>query len=183
MGKATNDLRKEHEVILHALDLLDQALQSNTKDDQLKLQFGNELVNFLKTFADKCHHGKEENHLFTALVDKGFPSDSGPIGVMLQEHKQGREYIALMKKSLDSNDLPGFSANAALYRDLLRNHIAKENNILLCWQTKLWRMTFRIRYTKNLWITKKPYLDMESMKNFIQHFKNGKRNQGKITKG
>ncbi len=130
MGKATNDLRKEHEVILHALDLLDQALQSNTKDDQLKLQFGNELVNFLKTFADKCHHGKEENHLFTALVDKGFPSDSGPIGVMLQEHKQGREYIALMKKSLDSNDLPGFSANAALYRDLLRNHIAKENNIL-----------------------------------------------------
>lgn len=130
MGKATQDLRKEHDVILHVLTILDKALQSNIKDEQLLLQFGNELVNFLKIFADKCHHGKEENHLFTALVNNGFPSEGGPIGVMLKEHKQGREYIALMKKSLESNDLSGFTTNAKLYRDLIRNHIAKENNIL-----------------------------------------------------
>ncbi len=49
---------------------------------------------------------------------------------MLQEHQQGREYISLTNKFLDSKDLKNFKANAANYRDLLRNHIDKENNVL-----------------------------------------------------
>jgi hemerythrin-like domain-containing protein len=56
---------------------------------------------------------------------------------MLLEHKQGREYIALMNQSLESKDLANFKNTAIKYRDLLRNHIAKENNVLFMMADKL----------------------------------------------
>ncbi len=68
MGKATQDLKNEHESILHVLKIVDKAISNNVKDNDTIIKFGNELVYFLKTFADKCHHGKEETHLFTELI-------------------------------------------------------------------------------------------------------------------
>jgi hemerythrin-like domain-containing protein len=137
MGKATDDLRNEHEAILHVFTILDRMLSSTTKSDADNLQFGNELVNFLKIFADKCHHGKEEDLLFKELEIKGVQNEGGPIGAMLQEHQQGREYIALMNKSLETKDLPNFKNTAIKYRELLRSHIAKENNVLFMMADRL----------------------------------------------
>ncbi len=42
-------------------------------------------VQFPCTFADRCHHGKEENLLFKTMVDRGFPREAGAIAVMLLE--------------------------------------------------------------------------------------------------
>lgn len=56
MGKATQDLRNEHEAILHVLDILDRARSVTEKDEAGFLKFGGELTGFLKIFADKCHH-------------------------------------------------------------------------------------------------------------------------------
>ena len=102
MGKATQDLRKEHDAILHVLKIMGEMTSMNAKEDNNKVKHYNELVYFLKIFADKCHHGKEENYLFEVLIKNGVPNEGGPIGVLLQEHNQGREYIALMNKSLES---------------------------------------------------------------------------------
>ena len=130
MGKATQDLRKEHDSILHVLEILDVMISADNKENTEMLQNYTELVYFLKIFADKCHHGKEENILFLDLEKLGIPNQGGPIGVMLQEHNQGREYIALMDKALESKDLKEFNAAAARYSELLRSHIEKENNVL-----------------------------------------------------
>lgn len=130
MGKATQDLRTEHEAILHVLSILDQMMLSqNGNEDTLFHDFG-EVVYFLKTFADKCHHGKEENYLFQALVRKGIVNEGGPVGVMLKEHDLGRGFIAQMSRSLENKNLQGFLDAAVQYRDLLQGHIEKENNIL-----------------------------------------------------
>lgn len=137
MGKATQDLRNEHDAILHVFTILDKMLSSNSKSDADNLRFGNELVYFLKIFADKCHHGKEEDILFKELEKNGVPNEGGPIGAMLKEHQQGREYIALMNKSLESKDLADFKNTAIKYRDLLRSHIAKENNVVFMMADKL----------------------------------------------
>jgi len=94
------------------------------------------IVDFLKTFADKCHHGKEEKVLFPALVAAGIPEENGPVGVMLYEHGIGRGFIKEIEHGIkrfksgisDSDDL---IAGAMLkYVDLLRNHIVKENKYL-----------------------------------------------------
>ncbi len=130
MGKATQDLRNEHDAILHVFTILDKILATDKIENAEMFKFGDELIFFLKTFADKCHHGKEEDYLFKELISRGVPNEGGPIGVMLQEHRQGREYIVLMNNSLESKDLSNFKDYAIKYRNLLRNHIGKENNVL-----------------------------------------------------
>ena len=54
-------------------------------------------MEFIATFADHNHHGKEEDILFPAMEKAGFPRDGGPVGVMLMEHTQGREYVGAMR--------------------------------------------------------------------------------------
>jgi hemerythrin-like domain-containing protein len=130
MGKATQDLRNEHEAILHVLDILDKVIANKDIDEKAKLQFADELVYFLQIFADKCHHGKEENYLFAELVKNGVPNEGGPVGVMLQEHKLGREYIAEMSAAQKAGIWEEFTVSARKYYDLLQAHIMKENNVL-----------------------------------------------------
>ena len=130
--KASEDLRKEHELIKAALNVLEKVvtkirLNENTDTTDLK-----ELVEFLIVFADKCHHGKEETYYFPALQKAGIPKEGGPVGVMLSEHNQGRNYIRQMKESIsgESTDKQAFAKAAMSYITLMRNHIDKENNIL-----------------------------------------------------
>lgn len=129
MGQATDDLRHEHEAILHVLGLLDRMMQLQDSREQAQGRY-QEVVHFLKTFADKCHHGKEEAGLFPALEAKGVPVEGGPIGVMLREHEEGRELVRTMGQTLLDRDLHGFTEAASEYKNLLRNHIDKENSIL-----------------------------------------------------
>ncbi len=137
MGKATQDLRNEHDTILRVLKIMDKMITPDPEDSGAILSYYHELVHFLKIFADKCHHGKEENFLFEDLVKNGVPKEGGPVGAMLREHVQGREYIALMSKSLDSQDIKGFIIAAVGYQSLLRIHIEKENNVLFVMADKL----------------------------------------------
>ena len=130
MGKATQDLRKEHESILYVLQILDKMMHTDSSEAETLFHYYCEVVYFLKIFVDKCHHGKEENYLFKELVEKGIQNAGGPVGAMLKEHVRGRAYIEQMSESLDQKDLVGFNAAAILYRDLLRAHIEKENEIL-----------------------------------------------------
>jgi hemerythrin-like domain-containing protein len=100
------------------------------KEQSELLKYYEELVYFLKIFADKCHHGKEENYLFKELINKGIPNQGGPVGAMLSEHELGRKYIAEMTHSLAAKDIVGINSAAAAYSKLLRLHIEKENNVL-----------------------------------------------------
>lgn len=130
MGKATQDLMHEHEAILYVLEIVEKAMADDTKDSGSLLKFYDELVQFLKIFADKCHHGKEEGFLFPELVKRGVGVEGGPIGEMLEEHHIGREYIAQMNKAGDAADIKELNLTASKYRDLLISHIEKENDVL-----------------------------------------------------
>ena len=130
MGKATQDLRTEHDAILNVFGIMDQAFTNDAQGEAAVLNFGKELVSFLKIFADQCHHGKEENYFFAELAARGMPEQGGQIGELLVEHQQARDAIANMSKFLETNDLANFKIAAVQYRDLLRSHIDKENNDL-----------------------------------------------------
>lgn len=130
MGKATQDLRQEHETILYLLKILDKMMEENEEKDDIKLNHYNDLVYFLQIFAEICHHGKEEKYLFTELVNNGFQKEDGPLAVMLHEHRQTKEYLVLMSEAVDRCDITGFNDSAEEYIDLLKNHIEKEENII-----------------------------------------------------
>ena len=100
MSQAIDDLMHEHEAILFALKILEaigQRLDAGRPTDSEDIAA---FIGFLKEFADKCHHGKEEGILFPALVAAGIPEQGGPIGVLLAEHVQGRDWIRQMEASL-----------------------------------------------------------------------------------
>ena len=91
---------------------------------------------FFREFADRCHHGKEEDLLFPALEAQGFPRDAGPTAVMRMEHEQGRAAVRGMAESLaaaaagDRAGLEHWLHSARIYIELLRAHIQKEDHCL-----------------------------------------------------
>ncbi len=127
--KPTEILKHEHRVIEKMISVLD-AFCKNVEKGDFKREDAQKIVDFFKTFADKCHHGKEENMLFPEMEKAGVPKEGGPIGVMLFEHKQGRNFIKGMDSGIKENNAKSFLENARNYINLLKEHIYKEDNIL-----------------------------------------------------
>jgi hemerythrin-like domain-containing protein len=133
--KPTEELMKEHDAILGILDVLDEICSRIERKSAFNTDDVERILDFLRRFADGCHHAKEEKHLFPALEKAGVPREHGPIGMMLAEHDLGRKYIAGISGALDrcrqgeqaAGDL---ASNARAYAHLLRAHINKENQVL-----------------------------------------------------
>lgn len=149
---ATQQLRDEHEgikVMLTVLERLADDLQNGQVVETAHLA---DILDFLRTFADKCHHGKEEDLLFPALQAIGVPNDHGPIGVMLDDHTRGRAYIRGMGEALaglqaGEDAAQAFAVNAYGYIQLLRAHIEKENNVLFMIAERMLPPTEQARLT------------------------------------
>lgn len=136
MSDPLETLEEEHRVIEKVIGVLKHMVKAvktgvNPTVDDLRNS-----VDFLRTFADKCHHTKEEDILFPLLEERGVPRSGGPIGVMLQEHEQGRSLIKGMLQAVEAiekGDEHGyivFSEKALSYAELLEDHISKEDNVL-----------------------------------------------------
>lgn len=136
MSSATLILRKEHDAILRMLDATEEAARRIESAKPIAPETLEGLLEFFRLFADRCHHGKEEDLLFPLLESRGLPRHGGPTGVMLREHDQGRALIKEMADAIEaikggeSAAAPRWAEAARAYAELLRAHIAKENNIL-----------------------------------------------------
>jgi hemerythrin-like domain-containing protein len=128
--RATRILRDEHEVILDVLEGLEKLAQDALEQRALDFHDAADALEFLATFADRCHHAKEERALFPMLERKGLPRSFGPLAVMLSEHDEGRAKLAAMRAALAARAPERFGAHARAYVELLRDHISKEDQIL-----------------------------------------------------
>ena len=132
---ATEELKHEHRIIERMLAVMEAAAARVDAGQSLPTEFFPKVVDFVRNFADRCHHGKEEDNLFPALEKRGIPRQTGPIGVMLMEHDQGRAFVRGMDEagkhaSGDKAALKTALDNARGYAKLLRQHIDKEDNVL-----------------------------------------------------
>ncbi|AFM41604.1 hypothetical protein Desaci_2672 [Desulfosporosinus acidiphilus SJ4] len=134
--RPTKELVIEHEAVLTVLQILDEISLRITEGNDININDLETLLDVMKVFVDRCHHGKEEKILFTALESAGIPREGGPVGVMLYEHDNGRRYISGMREAFervkegDKQAFKTFAANASDYTALMYAHIDKENNIL-----------------------------------------------------
>ena len=134
--KATDVLRSEHEIILDVLGAVESISRKAKLGEVLDLQSAREALEFLRGFADRCHHGKEEQLFFPALAARGLPREVGPLAVMGSEHDQGRALLARMAEALANaaHSEPGaatrFGEAGEAYVTLMRGHIEKENGVL-----------------------------------------------------
>ncbi len=136
MMKATELLMEEHRVIERVLNALETAAQRLEQGQAIRAGFFAEVADFSQGFADGCHHKKEEQVLFKAMTNHGLPERAGPIGVMLAEHEQGRAYSRALREAARQLAAGDDTARGTVLRHardyimLLRQHIAKEDNVL-----------------------------------------------------
>jgi hemerythrin-like domain-containing protein len=133
---AIETLMNEHRTIERVLDALvgfaHEARRKGTTEKEELARF----VSFVREFADAHHHGKEEEILFRAMTANGFPSQGGPIAVMLHEHDLGRSLVASLRAKAEqagpwtAEDLQAVADAAQGFSDLLHAHIHKEDAIL-----------------------------------------------------
>jgi len=129
-------MMQEHELIVQVLASLQALAEKLAAGGPVARQDVADFGRFFRDFADKCHHGKEEDRLFVKMEEAGFPHDSGPIAVMLAEHDAGRQAVrGLLEVGAGSGPLSQAEISrtidyAGQFVPLLYAHIQKENNIL-----------------------------------------------------
>jgi hemerythrin-like domain-containing protein len=134
--KATEILMNEHRVIERVLGAMEAAVARLEAGGEVDAAFFIDATEFIRGFADGCHHHKEEGVLFKAMNAAGFPKEQGPVAVMLSEHEQARALTRGLREAAEKLQAGDPEAktrvirNARGYAALLREHIAKEDQVL-----------------------------------------------------
>ncbi len=85
-------------------------------------------VDFIRSYADRFHHAKEEDILF-----KYAEEDSDIIKAMQEEHQTARSYVKAILAGLEEQDGTLIAQNLERYNRLLQQHIKREDEILYPW--------------------------------------------------
>ena len=132
----TKVMSEEHQLILRMITLVENNTALMENRQFRNWQFFLDAVDFIRNYADRFHHAKEEDVLFVALVKNGMPEKQSPIEAMLMEHDHGRAFVCNIEDAAtrtlagELGLVPVIAENAKNYAELLRNHIDKEDNIL-----------------------------------------------------
>jgi len=133
---ATDILKHEHQIILLVLDGVEQEAERIQETGAVRANKIAEMVDFFRSFADRCHHQKEEKLLFVRMQERGMPAERGPIASMLHEHDEGRALVSAVDEALpkaESGDPEAITAvqnSLRTYAAFLRAHINKEDQVL-----------------------------------------------------
>lgn len=127
----------EHTNILRMLKVVRKACHKILLGDDICYEDFEKMIDFIRSYADAHHHGKEEQFLFKEMV-----TNLGNLGNtlinhgMLVEHNLGRLYISQLSEALErvktGNEESKLDviANAVGYADLLTRHIGKEDEVV-----------------------------------------------------
>ncbi len=128
--KSINRLKEEHRIIERGMDLLRYFCAQLSHQQCVASNDLSMLLDFFRDFADKWHHGKEEEVFFPFLIKKDNHLEQGPVAMMLHEHEQGRNYLAQMRQAMQQAKWEVFLEAASEYLTLLSAHIQKEEQVL-----------------------------------------------------
>ena len=132
----TDILEEEHRFIQQVVGALPQLTGMLQAGRPVEPSLFLEIVEFMRMFADKCHHGKEEVHLFPLLVQRGVPVTGCPIGALSYEHQQGRALVSGLAEAAQAYARGDDGAVASVAEklhgitELYPNHIWKEDYLL-----------------------------------------------------
>jgi hemerythrin-like domain-containing protein len=134
--EATDILIAEHRIIERVLSALETQARRLQAGTPVRPGFFLDATSFFRNFIDGCHHRKEEESFFIAMMDAGLSNQTGPIASILAEHEQGRESTRAMEKAAralaggQSSARDDLTRTTLEYVALLRQHIRRENNLL-----------------------------------------------------
>ena len=134
--KPTDIMEDEHRVILRTVDMMAALAKNLEAGRPVEADVLRDIVHFLRMYADKYHHGKEETHLFTLLAARGVPTQGCPLGALTAEHQEGRALVTELAQAVETYAAAVPSTHEALVQslhgltELYPNHIWKEDFLL-----------------------------------------------------
>lgn len=94
-------LMREHRLIERMIAVLRTQLASFADEERADPAVIDRVTDFIRTYADRCHHGKEEDILFRRLAAKDLePSLAADMDDLIQDHVRGR---ALTRRLAEAN--------------------------------------------------------------------------------
>jgi hemerythrin-like domain-containing protein len=124
----------EHRLIERMIALMEMELQKAEKGKPVNSRFVQTSTRFIRDYADRCHHGKEEDILFRALEQKALSDEhKRTMHELVEEHRLGRETTARLVKANaryekgDKDGLPEIVDCLRLLIDFYPRHIEKED--------------------------------------------------------
>tara|TARA_Y100000310_G_scaffold127274_1_gene126355 strand:+ start:27315 stop:27857 length:543 start_codon:yes stop_codon:yes gene_type:complete len=132
MEKTTKILVDEHKNILKVVDVIEHECDLVESGKKLDKDFFIKAIYFIRNYADKFHHAKEEDILFKELLKDSVQErlHCNPIEQMLHEHEKGRNFVKLTETGVKKGNSKKVIEDARNYINLIRDHIYKEDNIL-----------------------------------------------------
>lgn len=132
--KPTEILIDEHNLIRQALDSFVLAIEKLERNERPPAEFFEKGIKFVRSYADKFHHFKEEYLMFGHLAEKNNGELDAQIDALRYQHDRGRDLITTIDSALEGYK-QGEDArttilleNLAAYVSLLRTHIHKEDH-------------------------------------------------------
>lgn len=134
---AVEIMMEEHKYIKRMLVVVRKACYKVMQGQAICYEDFAKMIDFVRSYADNHHHGKEEKFLFNKMVEH-----LGTLGEkliktgMLVEHDLGRLYMKELEEALervkqgDEESKLDVIANAIGYAHLLERHIAKEDEVV-----------------------------------------------------
>ncbi len=121
----------EHVLIKKWLGLIPEILPALNLENEEDRQLIRDGVDFIRSYADKFHHAKEEDILF-----KYFDENLDMVKVIQEDHRTGRNHVKAILEALERKDPETLSRHLNAYRGLLSEHIKKEDEIMFPWMDK-----------------------------------------------
>jgi hemerythrin-like domain-containing protein len=121
----------EHVHIKKMAALIPEIVTHLDADSDEGRQLITDTVDFIRFYADKCHHAKEEDILF-----KYFDEDLDILKVMYQDHLQARSHVKAVLDGLEKRHKAAIAKHLTGYSKLLKEHIKKEDEILYPWMDR-----------------------------------------------
>lgn len=139
----TDILEEEHHIIQTVVGVMAALVEDLDAEKGPERSVLRDIVEFMRMFADKCHHGKEESYLFPLLEAKGVPVTGCPLGILIHEHQSGRKLVGELAEAAEAYGKGDSGANGRLRTslqglvNLYPNHIWKEDYLLFPMTNKI----------------------------------------------
>ena len=121
-------LVNEHSLIKRLLKLVPRLIDELAIHPKDAYPWVEGAIEFIRSFADRYHHAKEEDVLF-----KYFDGNTAIFQVMHQDHEKARSHVRALQKALQEKKDRTMGDHLEAYRNLLVEHIKKEDEVLYPW--------------------------------------------------
>jgi len=118
----------EHSLIKRWVAIIPRIIEYLDMDSPDSKQLLFDSIEFIQLHADKFHHAKEENEIF-----KYFDENLEILRTIIEDHEKIRFYVRILIFATEENDKAAIAENLYIYKELLTDHIIREEEILYPW--------------------------------------------------